>query len=196
LKISLNGRSSHAAYPEQGSNPSQILGNLLRYISDEFDEFKKGGSVNKIVCTYAQMGNIAYGISPGRAEMGITVRSSDDEELKKIVEQIRERADAEAESFDGTVSIKQIEPFSATINEDAGTDLVEKAAKKCGLNLNVLDEPFPWSEDFGEFRTKCPVTLFGIGTGKSHPPLHSEMYDFNDRLIETGIRLFAELTTS
>lgn len=196
LKISLNGRSSHAAYPEQGSNPSHILGNLLRYISEEFDAFKEEGSVNKIVCTYAQMGNIAYGISPGRAQVGVTVRSSDDNNMNKVIEQIRNHAVSEAESFDGTVSIQKIEPFSATINEDTGTDLVETAAIKCGLNIKILDEPFPWSEDFGELRKKCPVTLFGLGTGKSHPPLHSEMYDFNDRLIETGIRLFAELTTS
>jgi len=195
LEIALHGRSSHAAYPEQGSNPSHILGNLLTFISEGFEEFKKGGSVNKIVCTYAQMGSVAYGINPGRARMGITLRSSDDHELQKITKQIRKRANAEAESFDGTIAIKQVEPFSATINDGVGTNLVEKAAGRSGLSIKALDEPFPWSEDFGEFRKKCPITLFGLGTGRNHPPLHSETYDFNDRLIETGIELFTGLST-
>ncbi len=195
LEIALHGRSSHAAYPEQGSNPSHVAGNLLTFISEGFEEFRKGGSVNKIVCTYAQMGNIAYGISPGRAQIGVTIRSSDDHELQKVSEQIRYHADAAAELFDGTLSIKQVEPFSATINDDAGTKLVETVAGRCGFDIQILDEPFPWSEDFGEFRKKCPVTLFGLGTGKNHPPLHSEMYDFNDRLIEAGIELFAGLST-
>ena len=195
LEIAITGRSSHAAYPEQGSNPSGILGRLVTFISDGFEEFKQGGSVNKIVCTYAQMGNVAYGISPGRAQMGVTIRSSDDEELKRATERIRSRVYAEAESFDGKVTIKQIEPFSATICDETGTELVETVAKRIGLKTYVMDEPFPWSEDFGEFRKKCPITLFGLGTGENHPPLHSEKYDFNDRLIEAGVKLFAKLTT-
>ena len=195
LEVTLHGRSSHAAYPEQGSNPSHILGNLLTFVSEGFEEFKKGGSVNKIVCTYAQLGNVAYGISPGQAQMGITIRSSNDHELQKITEQIQIRTNAEAESFDGTIAIRQVEPFSATINDAAGTELVKEMAGRSGLSIKVLDEPFPWSEDFGEFRKKCPITLFGLGTGENHPPLHSETYDFNDRLIETGIELFAGLST-
>ena len=195
LQIDIKGRSSHAAYPEQGSNPSRVLGNLLTFISEGFDEFKKKGSVNKIICTYARMGNVAYGISPGHATMGVTVRSSGDDELDRVAELIRGRLNTEKKSFDGEISMKEIEPFSATVNDDRGTELVEHAAKQRGLELQKMGEPFPWSEDFGEFRKKCPVTLFGLGTGKDHPPLHSEVYDFNDNLIETGIKLFAVLST-
>lgn len=194
LEISFQGRSSHAAYPEQGSNPAKILGRLITFISDGFDDFKEAESIHKIVCTYVQMGNIAYGISPGRAQMGVTVRASDDKELDKVVWDIKKRVQAESESFDGIIDIKQIEPFSATINDEDGTKLVEKAARKSGFTVKTLDKPFPWSEDFGEFRKMCPVTLFGLGTGKNHPPLHSEKYDFNDRLIDAGIRLFAGLS--
>lgn len=195
LEIIMKGRSSHAAYPEQGSNPSMVLGSLLTYISEEFEEFRQKGPVNKIVCTYARMGNVAYGISPGLAKMGITVRSSDDEELGRVVEQIRSRVNQENEKFDVEVSFQQIEPFSATVNDSSGTEFVEQTAEWNALNVVRMDEPFPWSEDFGEFRKKFPVTLFGLGTGKNHPPLHSEMYDFNDNLIEIGIKLFAGLCT-
>lgn len=195
LEIEIKGRSSHAAYPEQGSNPSKILGNLLNFISEGFDEFRQKGSVNKIVCTYVRMGNVAYGISPGRAQMGVTIRSSDDDELRTVIKQIQKRVNAENERFDGEIFVKQIEPFSATVNEEYGTDLVKQAAREIELDVQEMAKPFPWSEDFGEFRKKCPITLFGLGTGKDHPPLHSEMYDFNDSLIETGIKLFAELST-
>lgn len=195
LEITVRGKSSHAAYPEQGSNPSKVLGNLLTYISGDFEEFQQKSGVNKIVCTYVRMGNEAYGISPGRAQMGVTVRSSDDEELAKVIEQIRNRVSKEDAIFDGEIRIRQIEPFSATVNEGPGTEFVQKAADRLGLDVRKLEEPFPWSEDFGEFRKKCPITLFGLGTGLNHPPLHSERYDFNDNLIETGIKLFAGLCT-
>jgi metal-dependent amidase/aminoacylase/carboxypeptidase family protein len=141
------------------------------------------------------MGNIAYGISPGRAQMGITVRSSDDEELSRVVGRIQRRVVEVNEKFDGEIAIKQIEPFSATINDDFGTELVVQTAERIGLEVQNVAEPFPWSEDFGEFRKKCPITLFGLGTGENHPPLHSELYDFNDNLIATGVKLFAELST-
>jgi metal-dependent amidase/aminoacylase/carboxypeptidase family protein len=142
------------------------------------------------------MGNVAYGISPGRAEVGATIRSSDDGELRKITERMYNRVDFEAKSFDGEIAIRKIEPFSSTINDSSGTEMVKKVADRSGLRVQEMDEPFAWSEDFGELRQKCPITLFGLGTGKEHPPLHSEIYDFNDRLIETGVQLFAGLISS
>jgi metal-dependent amidase/aminoacylase/carboxypeptidase family protein len=60
------------------------------------------------------------------------------------------------------------------------------------VDTQILNEPFAWSEDFGDFRKKFPITLFGLGAGVDTPALHSEVYNFDDDLIPVGTALFCE----
>ena len=62
--------------------------------------------------------------------------------------------------------------------------------QKREIPYRKLERPFPWSEDFGEFRKKFPITIFGLGAGVNAEPLHSEKYDFNDELLTVGIDMF------
>jgi metal-dependent amidase/aminoacylase/carboxypeptidase family protein len=58
------------------------------------------------------------------------------------------------------------------------------------LQVHKLENPFRWSEDFGQFGSFGPITLFGIGSGKNQPALHNPDFDFPDELIPTGIAMF------
>lgn len=193
LEVKFSGSSSHAAYPEQGVNPSSEMANFILEVENRLSSFKNSDPINKVVNTYIQLGEPAYGISPGSGRLGYTIRSSSDILLNSAVETIEKLAAKAGETFDGSLSWKRIEPFAATINELGSSDIIKKAAERAGLEVEEMQEPFPWSEDFGEFRKKCPITLFGLGSGADHPPLHSETYDFNDELIPAGVGLFAEL---
>ncbi|MDZ7756603.1 amidohydrolase [Rhodohalobacter sp.] len=193
VQVKFKGKSSHAAYPEQGVNPSREISDLVQFANLEFDDFKSKSSINKIVTTYISLGERAFGISPGEGEVGFTIRSSSDEELSGAVNKLRDKVHSLMEIFEGDISFDRVEPFAATVNDPEGVESVIAAAEKSGLNLKELDTPFPWSEDFGSFGRRCPITLFGLGTGEDHPPLHSEMYDFNDELIQAGVKMFTNL---
>ncbi|MCC5913680.1 MAG: amidohydrolase [Balneolaceae bacterium] len=193
LEVKFSGSSSHAAYPEQGVNPSKEIANLILEVEKRLSSFKKSDPISKVVNTYIRLGEPAYGISPGTARLGYTIRSSSDSELNRAVGAIEKLAAKAGETFEGALSWKRIEPFAATINESGSSNIIKIAAERAGLEVEEIQEPFPWSEDFGEFRKKCPITLFGLGSGADHPPLHSETYDFNDELIPAGVNLFAEL---
>ncbi|PKD42850.1 amidohydrolase [Rhodohalobacter barkolensis] len=193
VEVKFKGKSSHAAYPEQGVNPASYIAELILFADQEFDEFRSLSSINKIVTTYTQLGERAFGISPGEGNVGFTIRSSSDEELEGAVNKLKSKVQQLQKTFEGKISVDLVEPFSATVNHSEGVKAVVDAAEKSGLEWQKAEAPFPWSEDFGEFRKKFSITLFGLGTGEEHPPLHSEKYDFNDELISAGVKMFINL---
>ena len=52
------------------------------------------------------------------------------------------------------------------------------------------------SEDFGWYLKECPGAIIYIGNGEDYPPLHTVGYDFNDRILESAVDLFAALAVS
>ncbi|MEX2463442.1 MAG: amidohydrolase, partial [Balneolaceae bacterium] len=165
VEITFIGKSSHAAYPEQGTNPARSLISLTTEILDRFEKLNQKDPSTIVAVTFAKMGEEAFGISPGRAKMGFTIRSASDQIIRDELKRIEGLAESESQRFGGEIRIKSVEPFAATVNDKSGNQLVERAAKKLDLKMEWPDEPFPWSEDFGRFREKFPITLFGLGAG-------------------------------
>jgi len=196
LDVKFKGKSSHAAYPEQGVNPSAAVADLLLFADREFDEYKSKNPLNKIVTAYVKVGEKAFGISPGEGSVGFTLRSVSDEDLQDAIKKLNDKVSNIKAEFEGEVTLEEVEPFAVTVNHTEGVERVIAAADQAGLEWDRLEKPFPWSEDFGQFRKKFPITLFGLGSGEDHAPLHSERYDFNDELIESGIHLFMKLIES
>lgn len=190
LDISVQGTFSHAAYPERGLNPGITVSKLVQEVEKEMQTFRDEDESNKIVCTYIKMGERAFGISPGKAQVGFTIRSAFDEKLNVGVQLVYEIIKEIKRSFEGEILVEQVEPFCATINSDEGAKVVRQVCKQNRLPYQELDAPFPWSEDFGEFGRQFPITIFGLGAGDEKPPLHSEKYDFDDGLIPVGITMF------
>lgn len=190
LDISVTGTFSHAAYPERGLNPAVTVAKLIQKINKEMQTFRDEDMSNKIVCTYIKMGERAFGISPGKAQVGFTIRSAFDEQLDVGIKLVYEIIKEIKKSFDGEIAAKQVEPFRATINSEEGADVIKSVCDEQDISHDELEEPFPWSEDFGEFGRQFPIFIFGLGAGKEKPPLHSEKYDFNDNLIPTGVAIF------
>lgn len=193
IAITFKGRSSHAAYPEEGLNPVMHVTRLIDHFLDRFKPIQKRDPHAKAVVAYIRLGEIAFGVNPGVAKVGFTIRASDDRSIEEMTEWVGEHMDGGSIPFEGEISFEAVEPFAATINTKAGNRIVQKSAEAAGMATEKLRKPFPWSEDFGSFRRKFPVTLFGLGAGCDHPPLHSERYDFNDRLIQKGVQIYGSI---
>nr|WP_237727381.1 M20/M25/M40 family metallo-hydrolase [Cronobacter dublinensis] len=93
--------------------------------------------------------------------------------------------------------------FSPTVNHEAQKHHAVEAARKVfgpeNVDANVL--PMMTSEDFGAFLEKIPGCFVFIGNGvegqgKGFLPLHNSGYDFNDDILESGARFFAELASA
>lgn len=192
VKIRFLGKSSHAAFPREGINPSAIIAKLI----EEFEEIKtkiaKGDQFQVLTITYIKVGEPAFGINPGTGEVGITIRAETDEAIDQLYSKVEQIIHDIRSHFGGDVEYEKKEPFAATVNDQEGVDQLKKVAETVGVNVETLEKPIAWSEDFGEFRKKCSITLFGLGAGEDIPSLHSEQYDFDDDLISTGVSVFCK----
>lgn len=119
-----------------------------------------------------------------------TLRTHAPGTMKTVAERAEEIAQATAKAYGLQCSVSWTQEFPATVNDPSSVEMIISAAEKLGMNIVRTEVPFPWSEDFGHFTATCPGALFGLGAGRDHPALHSPDYDFPDRLIPAGVRLF------
>ena len=193
LKLIFDGATSHASQPEKGNNPQRMITTLLDAFQKKYENLKKDKYHTTLTVTHVVIGEETFGVAPGHAEIWLTLRSQDDNSLKKLTDSTIALSEYVAKEFKLKFSHSIQEAFNATMNSSREADIVEQAAKELKLSVNNIKEPFPWSEDFGRFGSLCPSCLFGIGCGFEHEPLHSPTYEFEDEIIDTGIDVFEKI---
>jgi amidohydrolase len=190
VTIKLFGKTAHAAEPENGISPADAISKIISQLHNLRDDKSLFEDLILITIINMQMGEISFGTSPGYAEIRLTLRSFENQDmdvLTALVEKlIKEIAETEKLKFE----ISYSEVFPASVNNHECFKIVEQAAKQNNFNLEYIEKPFKWSEDFGYFAQKYKTALFGLGSGVSQVPLHNPDYDFPDEIIETGINMF------
>jgi len=191
--FSLKGETSHAAHPENGRSPMPAMLALLQGLVAIPGLYTKFSNAAMITIIYSRLGEIAFGTSPGYAEVMATLRSHYNEDMDTMIGQSFALITHLADLYDLETSFELTEEFPATNNDTECVNSVHSAAKAIGKDIITPEDPFPWSEDFGYFTEKYRGCLFGLGSGKAHPQLHNSNYDFPDEIIKDGINLFTEL---
>jgi amidohydrolase len=189
----LKGESSHAAFPEHGISPLPALQELLGALQELPKTIPDLGKNTILTITYGRLGHFVFGTSPGHAELAATLRSERNHDIEKIKEEIVPLIREIGIRYMLDTIIQWHEPFSATVNAPEAVSMIRAAARKLDLTIIERTEPFRWSEDFGEFTSKYPGALFGLGSGEHHSDLHTPHYDFPDEIIEPGIMIFYEM---
>lgn len=192
--IKLKGKTSHAAEPEKGINPALAITQII----NDFHQLIQSDIRQKDYCLitpiYIQMGKKAYGVSAGAGEIHFTVRTTTDTQMQikeHLLEKIAQKIASEHQLL---IETKWIQVFHATENNSEAADEIRKAAQKLTLDLNEIENPFSWGEDFGLFTQNYKGALFGIGAGLNIPALHNPDYDFPDEILPTAIRLFYQIS--
>lgn len=193
LKLIFEGATSHASQPEKGNNPQIVVTTLLDAFQKKYENLKRDRYNTILTVTHVTIGEKTFGVTPGYAEIWLTLRSQDDGALRQLTESTIALSEYVAKEFKLKFSHSIHEDFVATMNSDKLTDIVEQSAQELRLSVNKISSPFPWSEDFGRFGILCPVCLFGLGSGLEHEHLHSPKYEFEDEIIDTGVDVFEKI---
>ena len=193
LKIYLKGETSHAAEPEEGKSPALAVAQLIQSLSAVPQYYTALHESSKVTIIHAEVGEVAFGTSPGRGQVMATLRSYSDDVMNRLVERCIKLAHDTARTYDLDLEIEWDEEFPSTVNDPDSVKLVEQCAIELGMQIHRPEYAFPWSEDFGHFTSRYPGALFGLGSGENHPALHSPFYNFPDDLIDIGRRLFQEI---
>jgi amidohydrolase len=187
------GKTSHAAYPEQGESPALAAAQLIQELTVLPDSLGLHDGIARLTVIHARVGEAAFGTTPGEAEVMATLRSDREDVLNRLREAVVDQAQRIAQSHGLEHAHSWTDDFPVTTNHPEAVALVEAAAKAGGVALAWRDEAYPWSEDFGWFTRRFKGALFGLGAGHEAPALHSPEYDFPDSLIPLGLGLFEAL---
>lgn len=191
--IQLKGKTSHAAEPEKGYNPSLAVAEILAGIENYQNNYPELADFRLATPIYVEMGSQNYGISAGEAEIHLTLRSWTNEGLDELQNLIIQLASDVCNKHHLEYNHHFLAHFYANINQKECVEAVRNAAKTAHLDLLEQSFPFKWGEDFGIFTTKFKGCMFGLGSGENQPALHNPDYNFPDSLIPTGIAIFTEI---
>jgi len=112
----------------------------------------------------------------------------------RIEERMRAMLEGIATSFEVECALDYDRYYPATINDaEAAADVLEVAATVGTAEL--APEPAPTSEDFSFMLQQRPGAYIWLGqaTHDHAAPLHNPHYDFNDNVLETGVKLHVAL---
>ncbi len=192
IVVNLSGATAHAAHPEDGKSPALAMCALLKrltHIHEDPSLPESGLRLSTVV--HANLGEVAFGTSPGEAVLMATLRAEHDATLEAMAKLAEDSAHALAQEHGLRAEVAWRDRFEASVNTPAAAALIRAAANQIGAPVEELKGPFRWSEDFGALGAQATHSaMFGLGAGVAHPPLHSTTYDFPDPLIERGIALF------
>ncbi|MCZ4693205.1 amidohydrolase [Ancylomarina euxinus] len=190
MTIKLTGKTVHAAEPQDGISPADAISDIIKELHVIRDDKTLFKDFVLLTIIHIQLGEISFGTSPGYAELRVTLRAFENEDMEVLTDKCEKtiREISRSEKLDCEISYS--EDFPATVNNDYCVGVVEQSAKHIGLDIQNIEKPFKWSEDFGYFTEKYNACYFGLGSGKDQPQLHNPDFDFPDDIIESGINIF------
>ncbi|MDW7650622.1 MAG: M20 family metallopeptidase [Bacillota bacterium] len=197
--LTIRGRGGHGAMPHQGvdailaaSHTVTALQALVSRMTDPLDPLVltvgkiSGGTACNVIADSVILEGTARSLNP-------QLRSSLPELIKKTAAHVSAAFGAECE-----LDYKFGYPILK--NWDTGVNVAtEAAAKVVGEDKIVrMDRPLMGGEDFAYILEQVPGAFIFLGTGdEQYPhPLHHPCFDFNEKILQVGAKLFRELAKS
>lgn len=186
----LHGKTAHAAEPEKGYNPALAVAHILQYAEAHTLNNPDHPEFFLITPIHVQMGEIAYGISAGYAEVHLTIRSWSTTLMEKKCNELQDNMLQYCLTQNLKLDSIWLEEFFSNNNNSTAVNIIREAAEEMQLSLKENTSPFKWGEDFGLFTQKFKGAMFGIGAGINTPALHNPDYDYPDEITPTAVNLF------
>jgi amidohydrolase len=196
--IHIKARGTHAARPHMGVDPiviaSQIVLALQTIVSRNLDP-----SLQAVISCTEFITDGLRNVIPSNVTIKGDTRSYAPEVQAMLATRMREISEGICHAHGAECTFEYTHEFAPTVNSPEYLDLAVAAARSIA-GADKVDEsvqPMMISEDFGAFLQAVPGNFIFIGNGdtgkEGGTPLHNATYDFNDEILLTGARYFAEI---
>ncbi|WP_341316997.1 M20 aminoacylase family protein [Paraburkholderia sp. IMGN_8] len=196
--IRILARGTHAARPHMGVDPiviaSQIVLALQTIVSRNLDP-----SLQAVISCTEFITDGIRNVIPSNVTIKGDTRSYTSEVQAMLATRMREISEGICHTHGAECTFEYTHEFAPTVNSPEYVDLAVSAARNiAGADkVDASVQPMMISEDFGAFLQAVPGNFIFIGNGDSGKeggiPLHNATYDFNDEILLTGARYFAEI---
>lgn len=190
MKIRLSGKTAHASQPETGISPMAAMSRLMPELTALSHGAPPSTDFTLATVTHAALGEPAFGIAPGDAEIWVTLRTLVDDRMADLCERAETLVTEAVRPAGLQHSISYHDIFFHCENAQETVDHLEAALQAEGIRFDEGNLPMRASEDFGRLRAVCPSAMFFLGAGENHPALHNPDYDYPDDLTAIGARIF------
>jgi amidohydrolase len=192
MQILLEGKSSHAAAPEDGLSPGPAMAALMTCLPELSNGTIGDEAFSLATLTHARLGEPTFGIAPADGELRVTLRSMTNERMDALMQEALQRVEENAQGLARDILWHDV--FRAVVNDAEATNIAGNAARTLGLECFNMPTPMRWSEDFGRFGDDgAKAALLYLGSGENLPQLHNPDYDFPDALIPVAADLFCQI---
>jgi len=203
MKITVNGRQAHGAYPWSSIDPvvisAQIINNLQTIVSRNLNVTENPG----VVTIGAINGGVRSNIIPEKVEMLGTVRNFSKEDEAMFIDRIKTIVVKTAEAGGATaeVQIPYSNHYPVTFNDIALTEKMLPSLKAtAGADHVKLKPPVTGAEDFSFFQEKVPglfIFLGGMPKGadpEKAPSHHTPDFFIDESCLVLGVNALSNLT--
>lgn len=197
FEIKVRGVGGHGGQPQDCVDPIVAASALILQVDGMARHClgSQGGGVISITKFHSGTAN---NIVPEMAHLEGSMRFFNDMVADKMRRSLQNICDGIASSYGLEVELGLLDSYPLLINEKECVKTV-KAAGEAVLGHGTLSEaglPRSGSEDFAYFAMERPAAYFFLGSGKpgeKTPGCHHPDFDFDDGLIETGVRVFCDV---
>ncbi|WP_421917854.1 amidohydrolase [Marinifilum sp.] len=111
LTVKLNGKTSHAAEPENGINPAQAISKIIQELHQLKNRKNQFEDLILLTIIHIQLGEVAFGTSTGYAEIRITLRSFKNNDMDLLSSQTEQNIKRIAREKNLKFTLKYSEVF-------------------------------------------------------------------------------------
>jgi amidohydrolase len=197
IKIKINGKSAHGAYPDKGTDAIVIAGNVITALQTIVSR-----NISPLTSVVISLGKISGGVKDNvisdEVEMSGTLRALDDDTRNFVKKRIEDMVTNTAVAYGGTANVDFSEGYQALINNDEVVDVIKENVEKILGEENIVFKEFPslGAEDFSYFSDVAKGAFFHLGCGDSKngidSPIHTEHFDIDEKCLKIGIQLQVE----
>ena len=189
INVHVLGKGAHCADPENGIDALSIA---CRLLSDYYTMVDQ--EISKKEFPLLRFGKMTSGtvrnVIAESATLQGTMRCFNRETLNFMIKRMGEIASSYEARYGCKIKISYSQGYPPVINDH---DLFVRAKSQLkDFNFITIDRPSMLSEDFSFYQQQVPGLYFFLGTG-SDVPLHSSLFDFDESVLETGLKVYLKL---
>lgn len=194
ISIRIKGKGGHGAEPHKIIDPV-LAASTIVVVLQQLISRKNDPSIPSVLSFGRFVANGTINIVPDEVLLEGTFRSMDEVWRASALSQVREMTTSIATGLSCECDVTIRNGYPSLFNPIATTEKIA-TDMKCFLGKErVLDHPI-WmaSEDFAYYtrETDSLFYLLGVGEkGREATPLHTSLFDINEKAIETGMGVMA-----
>ncbi|WP_087724408.1 M20 aminoacylase family protein [Pandoraea sp. PE-S2T-3] len=197
FRITIRGKGAHAAQPHLGLDPIPLACSMVLQCQTLTARHKDPVAPAVVSVCMMHAGD-TDNVIPDTAELRGTIRTLSSAVLNQLQDDIRRIGDGLAAAYGASIETEFFQYYPATVNTKPETALCEQVIRETfGDTATHADvPPNMTSEDFGFMLEAKPGAYVLIGNaprGETGVGLHHPAYDFNDDIIDDGVRYWVAL---